>query len=66
GVRGGRGVRGTRLWLVNRRQDEEAFYYFDRETERQVIETLAWQYCTPTQRDAIFGERAQPALAGSA
>ncbi|MEM9420311.1 MAG: hypothetical protein AAGA25_14830 [Planctomycetota bacterium] len=47
---------GTMVWLLSQAKDEEAFYFFSHETETQVIDTIASQYCTPTQRMGIFGE----------
>ncbi|MEO1235903.1 MAG: hypothetical protein AAFX76_03850 [Planctomycetota bacterium] len=45
---------GTRLLLFSRLHDEEAFYYFNPETEAQVVETIASQYCSAGQIERIY------------
>lgn len=48
---------GTGVSLHNPQHHEEAFYFFTDDTESQVIETMAWQYCSATQLNHLFPER---------
>ena len=55
---------GTRIRLLNRLRDVEAFFYFNDQTEQQVVENFAWEYCTHTQLDAIYGRSQDPTVSG--
>jgi hypothetical protein len=47
---------GTGVLLQNHNNREEAFYFFNDQTEGQVVETLAWQYCSDSQLAQLFPE----------
>ena len=45
---------GTGVLLRNARHDEEAFYFFTESNEAQVVETMAWQYCSDSQLANLY------------
>ena len=51
---------GTGILLHNPQHHEEAFYFFTDTTESQVLETIAWQYCSSTQLHHLFPEASEP------
>ncbi len=50
---------GTGILLHNPLHHEEAFYFFTDITETQVIQTMAWQYCSATQLNHLYPEGAE-------
>jgi len=49
---------GTMVWLISEANNNEVFYFFDDESEADVVETMAWQYCTAAQLETIFEDAA--------
>ncbi|MEM8738665.1 MAG: hypothetical protein AAGG38_09340 [Planctomycetota bacterium] len=52
--------RGVRLWLVSRAKNEEVFYFFDSDTELQVVTQMADRYCSQDQKNNIYSATATP------
>jgi hypothetical protein len=50
---------GVSVLLHNPTQNEEAFYFFTDQNESQVVETMAWQYCSDTQLEHLFPDSSQ-------